>query len=125
MVATILFALVISLAMLYIMYVVGCPVAQRFVSGLSSFSGSLKSAFYSPDKLKEALVRDDWKLYTTSWCGWSRDQLSELGGSFDGNIVCDDDTCGFDTFPTWANARTGQVVEGYLPVTKLEKLVKL
>lgn len=125
MVATILFALVISLAMLYILYVVGCPVAQRFASALSSFSGKMKSAFYSPDKLKEALVRDDWKLYTTSWCGWSRDQLTELGGSFDGNIVCDDDACGFDTFPTWANARTGQVVEGYLPVTKLEKLVQL
>ena len=81
MVATILFALVISLALLSILYVVGCPVAQRFASALSSFSGKMKSAFYSPDKLKEALVRDDWNS-TTSWCGWSRDQLTELGGNF-------------------------------------------
>jgi hypothetical protein len=66
MVATILFALVISLAMLYIMYVVGCPVAQRFVS---AFSGGLKSAFYSPDKLKDALVPDDVILYG-QWEGY-------------------------------------------------------
>lgn len=126
----ILFAFVIALAALYILYVAGCPVANRL--GYALFSGGgWKSPFYSPDKLKQALVRDGWKLYTAPWCGWSRDQLAELGGSFEGNIVCegegDDGECGdgVDSFPTWVNSNSGQVVAGYMPVTRLEKLVRL
>lgn len=121
----IIFAFVIALAMLYVLYVAGCPAADRLGSAL--FTG-VKSAFYSPDKLKAALVRDGWQLYTAPWCGWSRDQLSELGGSFEGNIVCDDDgDCpdGVDSFPTWVNSNSGQTVPGYMPVTRLEKLVRL
>jgi hypothetical protein len=127
----ILFAFVIALAMLYVLYVAGCPAADFATNVMSRWKSAwtgIKSAFYSPDKLKDALVRDGWQLYTAPWCGWSRDQLSELGGSFDGNIVCDDDgNCpdGVDSFPTWINANSGQVVPGYMPVTRLEKLVRL
>ena len=84
----------------------------------SGFSGG-----YSPDKLKDALFNAGWRVYTIERCGWSRQQISELGGEFKGEVKCARGQCPFDGYPTWYNVNSKQVSSGYLPIDKLEKLV--
>lgn len=90
-------------------------------SGIVKYSGF--SGGYSPDKLKNALFDAGWRVYTLERCGWSRQQISDLGGEFKGEIKCASGQCPFDGYPTWYNIKTKDVASGYLPIDKLEKLV--
>lgn len=58
---------------------------------------------------------EEWKVYGTMGCGWTRKQLDHLksNGISHTFIDCDSEECSVEAFPTMIHSQSGEKIVGY------------